>query len=187
MSSRTFLALDIDETTRAALSRAVGRVLGAGDVKARCVSPANMHVTLNFLGDVDDARLAQVCDAVAAAATAAEPFEFAIRELICVPNRGPLRMIWAGAEEPTGRLASLQQRLTAAMEELGFAPERRPFNAHITLARIRYAKEPDRLRALAGRQKQDFGLERAEEVVTYTSVLAPGGPEYTVAARAKLG
>ena len=187
MAARTFLALDVDETVREHLARIAGG-LRVGGARVRPVAPENIHVTLNFLGDVADEALDDVCRAVADVAAAAQPFEFTVRGVRCVPPRGQVRIVWADVDDPDSRLAELQKALTAAMSALGFRPDRREYHPHLTVARVKYVANPLALREAAGPyEDEDFGLQTAECVTTYTSKLTPGGAVYTAAARAPLG
>jgi len=187
MSARTFLALDVDAAVRTRLARIVADLCIDG-ARVRCVAAENIHLTLNFLGDVADDMLNDVCLAVADVATAAEPLDFAIRRVRCMPPRGQPKIIWVDADNEGGQLIELQQALTDAMSALGFRPDHRKYHPHVTIARVRYARAPDALRlAIEPYADADFAAQQARHVTTYTSVLAAGGPAYTVAARAPLG
>ena len=97
-------------------------------------------------------------------------------------------MIWAGVEDPSGRLAELQAHLAAAMTGLGLREEERGFQPHITLARVKSGKAANALRERAREYaRTDFGVQYAEEVVVYGSQLTPTGPIYTPVSRAPLG
>jgi len=187
MGMRTFLSLDIDEATRGRLSGVAGNI-PIGDARIRWVEPDNLHVTLKFLGDVADELVADVCAAASWAAETVEPFDFSVRGVICIPPAGRLRMLWAGVVEPTGRLARLHEQLDAALSEMGFGAEDRPFKPHITLARVKFARNSQDIRAAAESYgDRDFGTNRAGQLVVYSSKLTPEGPVYTPLARAKLG
>jgi len=187
MPVRTFLALDIDEATRRRLAEAASGV-AVGQAKVKLVAPENLHVTLNFLGDVDDGQLSELCRVVADVAAEVEPFDFTVRAVRCIPPAGRLRMIWAGVDDPTGRLVLLQKRLSTALASLGFAQERRDYHPHVTLARVRYAGDAQAIREAAGRfAEEEFTRQSAQEVVVYTSRLTPAGPIYSPAAHPPLG
>ena len=97
-------------------------------------------------------------------------------------------MIWADVRETTGRLVALQSDLSAALAELGFAPERRAYKPHVTLARFRGVSGGEAIRNAAARfERTDFGVADAAEVVVYASELTPDGPVYTQIAKAPLG
>jgi len=179
MSARTFIALDLDEIIRSRLADA-GRKLDTGGAKIRWVDRANLHVTLQFLGDVEDEKLAEVCTAVERVAGQTTPFEFDVRGLLCIPPGGRARMIWGGVQDPVCGVAELYDQLSAALEPLGFTPEDRSFRPHVTVARIKYAPDPRRLRsAVAPLAERDFGMQHTDRVTVYTSELTPKGPIYT--------
>lgn len=193
MSFRTFLALDIDESTRGRLEL-VRRKLDDARSKINWVAPRNLHVTLKFLGDVSDSLLPEVCRAVSAAAGEGEPFDFEVRGVRPIPpaprsggSKG-VRMFWAEVIEPTGRLGRLFEQLETALVPLGFARENRSFSPHITLARVRFAGNPSALRAAADElADKHFGRVRAEQLTVYTSQLQKGGPIYTPISNPPLG
>ncbi len=187
MSARTFLALEIDDAIRDLLLAAQDE-LGRCGVELRAVERANLHVTLVFLGDVGDEMLADVCNIAAQAAAEIEPFEFAVSGLVAVPPRGALRMVWAGVDDPTGRMTQLQAGLADGLGGLGLRQEERAFNAHITLARVRSRGPAGELRdGVARWADRDFGTHAAGEVVVFASRLTQDGPVYTPLARAPLG
>lgn len=186
MAMRTFIALDLDEPIREGLIGVIRQLDGAGG-KVRWVEPENLHVTLKFLGDVQDGDLPAVLQAVADAAGEAEPFDFEVCGVQCIPPTGALRMIWTGVREPTGRLAGLFERLESALAPLGHKPEGRQFHPHITLGRVRTEPRTGALRAAAaGLTRKGLGTQQAVEVVSYSSQLTPQGPIHSVMARTAL-
>ena len=187
MPNRTFLAVEIAEHTRRALA-GVAENLDTAGATIRFVAPRNLHVTLNFLGDVDDGPLRRVCDTAADVAAGVAPFEFSVCGLTPGPPKGRLRMIWADVHDPSGCLADVQERLAAALETLGFPRENRPYRPHLTVARIKYAPDDRRLRAEIERfAAEAFGTQPATQVTVFTSERTPAGPIYTPAAHAALG
>lgn len=156
--------------------------------RVRWVATENLHLTVKFLGDVDDRVLADVCAAAEQAAAQVEPFEFVVAGLSAVPPQGLLRMIWAGVTEPSGRLQRLNELLEAAYAEMGFRVENRAFRPHLTLGRVKGSGGNDRIRAAAAEYAQsDFGTQGADRLIVFSSELGPGGPAYTPLAEAPLG
>lgn len=187
MATRAFLALDLDEPLRNALIQAAQSLAGCG-AKLRPVGLDNLHVTLQFLGDVADDLLAQALPLAAEAAAGVEPFDFHVTGLASMPPRGQLRMVWANVTDPTGRMQQLQERLASALGGLGLRQEERSFHPHITLVRIKFADNPARLRqAVEPFAQKDFGAQYAEQLTAYSSTLTPTGPVYAPLARAPLG
>ena len=167
---------------------ALATSLNVKGAKLGVVRAENLHVTLNFLGDLDDGRLERVCEAVGEVAAKSTPFEFTVGGVQCKPPRGIPRIVWVDVDDPSGGLCLLQENLTTAMEALGFPRERRAYRPHVTLARVRYAGDSAALRSAVQQEEQaDFGKQIGQEVMVYLSELRPGGPVYAPAARVTLG
>ncbi|MCL2701126.1 MAG: RNA 2',3'-cyclic phosphodiesterase [Phycisphaerae bacterium] len=187
MSLRTFIAVELDVPILAGLVRAQGELASVGG-KINWVARANLHVTMNFLGDVADEAIAEVCRRMAAAAGRVEPFEFAVRGLACTPSHGPVRMIWGLVDDPSGLLAVLHDELANQFASMGLRQENREYRPHVTLARVKYVENPARLRgAVRAFADTEFGAQHGEELVAFTSTLTKEGPIYAPLARAGLG
>jgi len=186
MSYRIFTAVDIDPAVQRKVHAAAGG-LPVGDASVNFVAADNIHLTLHFLGEVEDERLMDVHRAVEQAAAGAGALEFDVVGLRAVPPTGRLRMIWAGVTEPTGRLAALHKAVGHALQQAGFTTETRPFNPHLTLARVKSARNAEAIRAATAAQETVlFGTCRAEEIVVYSSQLTKKGPIYLPMGRAAL-
>ncbi len=184
---RTFIALHLTEDVQGRLASAQDTLAGA-EARVRWVPRQNIHLTLKFLGGVEDRMLGEVCSAAAEAAEQVEPFRFDVAGVTAMPPAGALRLIWAGVCEPTGALAELHDLLSGACEGLGFKGEQRGFRPHLTLGRFKGGKNADALRAAAAEMADAaFGSVDADELVVYGSVLGPTGPTYTALSHARLG
>ncbi|MBY0229468.1 MAG: RNA 2',3'-cyclic phosphodiesterase [Gemmataceae bacterium] len=181
---RTFVAVEVGRAVRArclALQSSLRReVPGAHLAKAE-----PMHVTLAFLGDVEDRDLHAVCKAVDAGCAGHDAFALSLAGLGCFPNPERPRTLWAGTGEGTEELKALQADVEAALVRTGLhRAEDRPWSPHLTLARV---KEPEgvkeALEAHAGWQGGEWDVG---EVLVLSSTLAREGPEYAVLSRAKL-
>jgi len=175
---RTFVAIDITEETRAALEKAQRSMSGLPGI--RWARPANIHLTLKFLGEVADAVIPQVFEVMREAVADVEPFEFSVRGLGFFPQRRRPRVIWAGVDSGEQPLGLIAERLNAGLGDIGVPPERRAFRPHLTLGRVRGRIERDAVTAafrdVGG---DDFGVCRAGELVLYMSELRPEGARYT--------
>lgn len=128
MKSRLFFALWPDEALRAALADAARPLLAACD--GRPVPASNYHLTLAFLGGVEQARVAEI--RAAAAKVAAGPFE------LVLDSHGHWRragVAWLGSRRPPEAAGRLARLLWEALEPLGFEAEQRPFRPHLTVLR----------------------------------------------------
>ena len=186
MAVRTFLALPLDESIVRLLMEAQ-RSLAAAGGRVRWVESENLHLTIKFLGDVEDEHLNDVCRVAEETASQTEPFEFSVRGLLSVPPAGQMRMVWARINEPTGRLERMHALLEQAYADLGFKVENRAFQAHLTLGRVKSGQNVIRLRtAVAGFAETDFGVQPTEELVVFSSELTPNGPIYSPLKKARL-
>jgi 2'-5' RNA ligase len=104
---------------------------------ARWVPRDNYHVTVKFLGRVEDADVASVSAAAAQAASSMVAFEVRIGALGAFPSARRARVIWLGLSDAAGGFAAVASACEDAFEPLGFAAERRPFVPHLTLARLK--------------------------------------------------
>jgi 2'-5' RNA ligase len=185
---RAFVAIDIDEYIRQKLVAAQKQLTTAGaDIKL--VEPENVHVTMKFLGDVPDNKVAAVVDAIRTAVAGTQPFEMKIRGIGAFPNMRYIRVIWAGVADGRDVLIELERKIDRELQKLGFPPER-DFVPHLTLARVRTPRRKEQLAAtIEGMTKDntEFGDMRAQAVELKQSQLISKGPIYSTIARIELG
>jgi RNA 2',3'-cyclic 3'-phosphodiesterase len=145
--TRTFIAIELSDEARSHLSRELRRLAQALP-RLRWVDPSTLHLTLSFLGELDDEQLDKAIQATTDIAADAKPFTLHIGSLGTFgPPRSP-RVVWIGVTGDTPRLLSLQKQLTVRLAEQGFPPEERPYAPHLTLARIKDSLISQELAAL---------------------------------------
>jgi 2'-5' RNA ligase len=142
-------------------------------------SPArNLHITIKFIGEWPEARLAELIQALGALAPN-EPIPIKVRGLGFFPNPRAPRVFWAGVQAPPS-LAELARQTDRALHRLGVPLETRPFSPHLTLARIKEPIPLDRLHSsLAALPSAEFGAFLAGSFHLYQSALNPSGSVYT--------
>lgn len=134
---RAFLAVDLPAEALDAVARVTDslRRLAPGDV--RWVPKGNLHLTLKFLGDVDQARLPKLERAVLGRTANTPPFAVELGGVGAFPNARAARVLWVGVGEGSPELSRLARRLDTATARLGVERERRPYRGHLTVARLR--------------------------------------------------
>jgi len=185
---RTFVAIDLSAETRRAARQVIGTLSSLTNA-IRWVTADNLHLTLKFLGDVEDRDIYQVCRQVAHAAAALAPFTVECRGVGAFPSVVRPRTIWLGVPDPQGAVVELQAAIEQRLSEIGVPREFRPFQPHITLGRV---GQVDRDVAELSARLPHFhdlpaGALVVEECVVYASELTPRGPIYTAMGRLRLG
>ncbi len=188
---RLFVALDPPEPVRrrlAALAVDLRRTAGRHADEVRWVPPENVHLTLQFLGAVPEERVPEIDAAIRAAAAGARPLSLELKGAGGFPNARRPRVVWAGVAGEVVALGALVADLGRRLAPLGFAPEDRPFSAHLTLGRARDGRgAPGLAGALAHTAEAGGTPWRVADVALFESHLSPKGPRYEVVLRAPLG
>jgi RNA 2',3'-cyclic 3'-phosphodiesterase len=153
----------------------------------RWISRNQLHMTLKFLGEVPDQEVHHVAEAMQQGAAHAQPFTMDLSGCGCFPPRGPVRIVWVGASDPSGTMLRAVEAINGAVENAGYPPENRPWSPHITIGRARDDRSGGAIRAAV--ESFDGGNVRqsVDSVVLMSSVLSPKGATYTPVHTAKLG
>ena len=181
---RLFIALNLPDDVRRALHDASAPLREAVPRDVSWLRPDGLHLTLKFLGEVVEARAADVAAALARVAAAHAAVRVVVSGAGAFPSLVRPRVVWAGVEA-TPRLELLQHDVEAACAGLGYEVEGRAFRPHVTLGRVRPAATVESLRALATTAS---ALTLAADVVVPTldlmaSTLMPGGARHEAVAR----
>ena len=181
---RSFIAIELNESINAALTDLQEQLkakVPRGSV--RWVRPEGIHLTLKFLGNVPANRIEEIERALIQACAGVPSFSFSVGGLGCFPNPRRPRVVWVGVQEETGTLARLQRAIENGMEKLGFAPEGRKFDPHLTLGRTQRRASPGDVRRLGQLVEEtnigELGQMEARVVSLIRSDLRPTGAVYT--------
>lgn len=167
---RLFVALSLPDQLRLRLSGLRGQIPGA-----RWVPPENMHLTLRFVGEVDEHLAEDVHTELER--VAGDPLSIALRGVGHFESRGQVRALWAGIERNEA-LVQFQRRIEQACQRAGLAPESRRFHPHVTLARCRdtsLARVADFIEEHAGFTAPAF---EANSFILFSSTLGKSGSTY---------
>lgn len=184
---RAFVAVKISP----ALEGRVGELLtelALPQYDVKWVRPENLHLTLKFLGNVEEGRVEAIAEVIGEVARSSRPFRLRLGGLGAFPNIRRPRVIWAGMTEGARRLEGIAEGLEAGLGRLGFAREKRRFSAHLTLGRTRSARGLNELVRRVNRYSNfELGEMQIEDVSLFASELRPAGPVYTGLFKAALG
>jgi 2'-5' RNA ligase len=163
-------------TSQPELKKLIGkmkRTLSERDKVVRWVPPSDWHVTLQFLGDLDGARVDRVSALLEAWRPA--PVEIRLHGFGAFPTQDQARVLWIGIQQ-NQKFLDLQADLARRLSAEGFPPDEREFRPHLTVARLRNPQAVGDLVALGGRK--NFGSYEVNEVILFESVLQAKMPKY---------
>ena len=175
---RSFLAFDIEnDDVRKRLASAQTRLFQTGaDVKL--VETENIHVTMRFLGDVSVGMVEKIFEEMRK--TEFKPFNIKICGIGVFPSFSYPRVVWAGITEGADQLRDVFNQFEPRLSALDFAPDPKGFSPHLTIARVRSARnKPQLADFVAKNASHEFGTIKAECLRLKKSALSPKGPTYS--------
>jgi 2'-5' RNA ligase len=182
---RSFVAVPLPESVRASVFAAAGELGRAlpGVKWSRRVE--NLHVTIKFLGPVEEAKLASFGAALGEALGTLPRFRIELRGMGAFPSARKANVLWAGVADGSGRLGAVAEIVEETAARLGIGErENRPFRAHVTVGRSKGGV--DARAALAPFERRAFGAAPVDEVLVFESRLGGDGSTYVLRHRAAL-
>lgn len=184
---RAFIAIALPPQVEAHLAGLEDK-LKARPLKVRWVKPANVHLTLKFLGEIETDAVDAAVAAMALAAGTFSPIKLSVQGLGVFPGFRNPRVLWTGLGGQTDLLAQLHRKLDSALAEKGFKAETRPFKAHLTLGRFKgRASSSALLEAVQQTGRFEAVPFEAADIILFKSDLRPQGAVYTPLQRCSLG
>ncbi len=175
---RTFISIPVPDTPAIASLRS--DLSSAG---VRATPPEQTHITLCFIGDVDESKVKKIAECVKRAASGFSPFEMTLSGVGAFPNERRPSVVWMGVT-PANVLKALAAKIEKNLTDAGIAHDTKPFKAHVTIARCRDGFMPGDL--FEEHRRTGFCRFECSEVLVMKSVLSPGGAKHTVLARVPL-
>lgn len=182
---RLFAALPLPPATAKAIAQ-VQESLRDTNWPVRWVAPESLHVTLQFLGNVDEALAAPLAQALDRAGAGEHPIPLGVRAIEAVPNPRRCRILWVGLDAPPA-LEFLADRFARECLQLGIAGDEQAFRPHVTFGRM---KDGGRLPEGALRRLEGLTLPEpfvADSLVLYESELGGGPARYVARHTHRLG
>jgi RNA 2',3'-cyclic 3'-phosphodiesterase len=184
---RTFVCFEIPKDVTHSLRDLIHylKTFGRG---VRWVRHDGIHLTLKFLGDVDEAQISKIETELENIVSKFQPISVSIAGQGAFPNFQRPRVFWVGLNEPTGSVQTIQQNIEDALVSLGFEKENRRFSPHLTLGRVRF-NDPsiDKISKELQRIKIEEHNFFVNEIILMKSDLQAGGAIYTPLKKIKLG
>jgi RNA 2',3'-cyclic 3'-phosphodiesterase len=175
---RAFIAIPLPSPV-IQTAKSLQESLKAKGLRLKWVRPENMHLTLKFLGDVELEKLPDVTAALQQIGKDFSSFSLSVRGVGVFPNIHAARVLWMGLTGQIHVLKIICRKIEEGLISLGFAPEKRAFNGHLTLGRmsgrVPAALLQDAIADLSDTESDSFQADRIELI---QSDLRPNGPSY---------
>ena len=176
---RCFISITLPEEIKRGMTAIQGRLRASG-ADVSWTRPEGMHLTLKFLGEVEEKILPEMEAALNAAVRGRSSFFLKVSGIGTFPDIRRPRVIWIALKEHGNNLIRLQRGVEEKFNEIGFPQEDRDFTPHITLGRIRSQKNVEKLLSLIEKEKDvELNGFDASCVHLMQSQLKPTGAVYT--------
>jgi 2'-5' RNA ligase len=180
---RGFIAIDIT-TTPQIITFEEEIVKSGADVKL--VEPENIHITVKFLGDTNENSIDAIEQKIQESVRDIKPFPITLRGTGVFPNQNYMKIIWVGIID-AGDIQTIAQTIDTLLAPLGFKKESRGFSPHLTVGRVKTAKNKDKLLQIIQRHNEtEFTTQEIHSIILKKSELTPKGPIYTTLREVRL-
>ncbi len=177
---RAFIAIELPQNIKQLISR-FQSALEPCQADVKWVSSPNIHLTLKFLGEIDDKTGEAVIETIKTVCTKVSTFIIKTGRLGAFPSLRSPRVIWLGLSAGDEECVSLAEQIESGLSRAGIPKEDREFSSHITIGRVRSQKNlrplQDKLAKLEEKEELQEGFE-VRKVTLFKSTLTPQGPVY---------
>ncbi|MFN6964004.1 MAG: RNA 2',3'-cyclic phosphodiesterase [Pyrinomonadaceae bacterium] len=185
---RIFIAVDISEEARRLAAAHSERLRNEfSDLRVGWERAEKLHLTLRFIGNLEDERISSLTDRLRATAAAARSFELSITGTGVFPNVRRPRVLWLGVAGDVEGMNKLAAAIENDCEAIGLDRESREFKPHLTIARLRETERSGRLAVSHLQMPFESAAFKVGEIVLYESKLQRTGSVYSVLDRFSLG
>ena len=155
-------------------------------VNVKLVEPEIVHITLKFLGDTEEENIDEIEDIIKKSVEATTPFDVKLVGTGVFPNPGYVKVVWIGIKEGE-QIGVIADKIDSQLVNLGFEREKRRFSPHLTIARVKTAKNKDKLLQVVEKYRDvEFMSLKVDTICLKKSELTPKGPIYTTVREIKI-
>jgi len=179
---RAFIAIELPSKIKAYLNNIQDKLKVSG-ADVRWVNPQNIHLTLKFLGEIEDKLEPQISRILEDVSLNKYSFTVRLDSLGAFPKINSPRIIWTGIKPENQVIYQIVEELENRMSVFGIPKEDKPFFAHLTIGRTRSGLNRDELINAMNVLSSEISQGKVECSVTkltlFKSTLTPQGPIYT--------
>ncbi|KYK24075.1 2'-5' RNA ligase [Thermoplasmatales archaeon SM1-50] len=180
---RGFIAIDIPAIQKLLIFEEEITKTSA-DIKL--VEPKNIHITIKFLGDTDEKYIDEITRSMKDSVRGIKPFSITFQGTGVFPNKNYIKVIWVGIID-TGIIETIAHAIDTSLLPLGFKKEQRGFSPHLTIGRVKTARNKTQLlKVLERYTKEEFAVHQVQSIVLKKSELTPKGPIYSTLREVRL-
>lgn len=173
---RGFIAIDITATPQ--ILTFENEIIKT-DADVKLVEPENIHITLKFLGDTDEKYIEPIEQSMKEAVKTIKPFPITLRGTGVFPNQNYVKVLWVGIID-NGQIEPIAHAIDLSLAPLGFKKETRGFSPHLTIGRVKTARNKEKLLNIIQQYHEEaFTVQEVKSIVLKKSELTPKGPIYT--------
>jgi len=169
---RTFIAVEVPEKIRREIDSFI-KEQAKQNVPIKWVKFDNLHITLQFLGEIDESKKKETAAVIAEIARKFTRLQVKLEGIGCFPSPRNPRVLWIGVKEGAEKLCEIAQSLETALSRSGFKEEKR-FHPHLTIGRIKTSCKVDNI------LEKNIETEpfQVNSITLFKSTLKPEGPIY---------
>jgi RNA 2',3'-cyclic 3'-phosphodiesterase len=172
---RSFIAIEIPKDVRDGIVGLQANLKSSAGSSVRWVANDNLHLTLIFLGEVEENFLNKVKEQLVSVVKTVKPFKANLNGLGAFPSQRSPRVIWIGFDKGKDESVDLQASAEKALVTIGYKPEERKFHPHLTIGRVKgVVKEPAKIFETSYASR----IFPVKSIVLFKSTLRPQGPIY---------
>ena len=175
---RSFIAIEIPGDLKESLIRIQERFRKTGE-RVSWVKPGGMHITLKFLGDIEEESISQIGEEIGHVCSNRDPIKVKLCGAGVFPNMKQPRILWIGIREGAKEIQQVFEALDPRLSEIGFPRDKRPFRPHVTLGRIKHLRDRQGFAVIVKEnQDSEVGTMTAKSIQLMESRLRPEGALY---------
>jgi len=176
---RAFIALEIDQLNKQKISEVISK-LKKSDAHIKWVTENQMHLTLKFLGNIEEVNVQKISDVLKSIADNFKAFMIQFSKIGAFPTIKRPRVIWIAIEKGSESLKLLANKIETELEKLGFEKEDRDYKAHLTLGRVKSLKNLPELTNLINQSALELSDDiTIDKILLFQSTSTPKGAIYT--------
>lgn len=178
MKMRSFIAIDIEKKDVVEKIVNIEQLLKKSGAILKLVEPENLHITIRFLGEIDEKDVPILKATIEKNVAQFNPFVISLKGIGAFPTKKNPRVVWIGVEKNRDMVIQIAKKINTDLDKMGFRIDKHEFHPHVTIARVKRFNST--LKSIIQQNKEiEIGDIIVRKVKIKKSTLTPQGPIYT--------